>query len=78
MESRLPAEVFASGNFLREEIEARGWTQVEFARVSGIAESTIAQILQGTTTLTPKLAQALGTALGTSPDFWETLENARR
>ena len=33
MTTRIPAEVFPPGDFLREELEARGWTQADLARL---------------------------------------------
>ena len=33
MSERIPAEVFPPGEFLADELEARGWTQVEFAEI---------------------------------------------
>ena len=33
---RTPAEVFPPGEFIREEIEARGWSQRNLQRFSGV------------------------------------------
>lgn len=33
MPIRVPAEVFAPGEFIREELEARGWTQGDLAQI---------------------------------------------
>ena len=33
MKERKPAEVFPPGEFLREELEARGWTQGDLASI---------------------------------------------
>jgi HTH-type transcriptional regulator/antitoxin HigA len=30
-----PAEVFTPGGFIRDELEARGWTQAKFAEIIG-------------------------------------------
>ena len=35
MAIRTPAEVFPPGEFLADELEARGWTQTEFAEIIG-------------------------------------------
>ena len=37
MSDRIPAEVFPPGEFLNDELEARGWTQTEFAEIIGAA-----------------------------------------
>ena len=35
MMTRNPAEVFPPGEFVREELEARGWTQTDLAAILG-------------------------------------------
>lgn len=73
-----PAEVFPPGEYLREELEARGWTQAEFARVLGRPLQTINQILNGRKRITVETAKEIGLALGTGPEVWLNLENIYR
>jgi len=74
----VPAEVFAPGDFIREEIEARGWTQKELAGILGRPLQTVNQIINGKKEVTPATAIALGEAFGTSAELWLNLESAYR
>jgi HTH-type transcriptional regulator/antitoxin HigA len=74
----IPAEVFPPGDFLREELAERGWTQEVFAEIIGKSERLVNEIIAGKREITPPTAQALGAALGTSAQFWMNLETAYR
>ncbi len=75
MTNRMPAETVAPGEFLREEIEARGWTQETFAEVLGKSVRLVNEILMGRRSITPETATVLGQALGTSAELWLNLES---
>ncbi len=68
------AEVFAPGEFLKEEMEARGWSQVELAEVLGRPAKLVNEIIAGKKAITPETAVQLGDALGTGPAIWMNLE----
>ena len=68
------AEVFPPGEFLREELDARGWSQTEFAEILGRPVRLINELLAGKKAITPDTAHQIGRALGTSPDLWMNLE----
>ncbi len=72
------AEVFSPGEYLREELDERGWTQEEFAEILGKSLKQVNEVLQGRSTITISFAQALGAALGTSAELWLNLETAYR
>lgn len=74
MTDRIPAEVFPPGGILREELEARGWTQSEFAEIIGRPTRVVNEIVAGKRGITPETAQEIAAALGTSPHFWLNLE----
>lgn len=76
MSTRKPAEVFPPGDFLREELEARGWTQKDFAAILGRAEAGVNEIISGKRRITAESAMAIAAALGTSPQVWMNLEAA--
>jgi len=76
--STSPAGVFPPGEFIREELEARGWTQREFADILGRPVQTVNQIIKGTKEITPETARGLAAAFGTSAELWLNLENAFR
>lgn len=72
----VPAEAFAPGELLREELEARGWSQAEFAEIIGRPVRTINEIIAGKRGISPQTAKAFAAAFGTSPQFWMNLDAA--
>ena len=76
MTYRRPAEVFPPGDFIREEMEARGWNQGDLARIMGRPLPAINLIISGKKSLTPETASGLAGAFGTSPEFWLNLQSA--
>ena len=76
MTERVPAEVFPPGELIRDEIEARGWTQAEFAEVLGRPGRLVSELIAGKRGITPETAKALGEAFGTGAQFWMNLEAA--
>jgi len=76
MTGMIPAEVFPPGEFLGDELEARGWTQVEFAALIGKPVRLVNEVIQGKRTVTPETAVLLAAAIGTSAQFWMNLQTA--
>jgi HTH-type transcriptional regulator/antitoxin HigA len=76
MNERIPAEVFPPGEFLRDELDARGWNQTEFAEIIGREPRVVNEIVLGKRAITPETATELAAALGTSAQFWMNLESA--
>ena len=76
MEDRRPAEVFPPGEFLKEELEARGWTQTDLAEILGRSVRLVNEIIAGKRGITPETAEALGDAFETSAQVWLNLESA--
>jgi HTH-type transcriptional regulator/antitoxin HigA len=70
------AEAFPPGEFIREELEARGWTQKRLAEVLGRPFQTVNAVVNGRKSVTPRLARELEAALGASAEYWLNLENA--
>lgn len=75
MSTRIPAEVFPPGEFLKEELEARNWSQVEFSEIIGKDTRLVYEIIGGKRAITPETALIFSEALGTSPEFWLNLES---
>ncbi len=73
-----PAEVFPVGEFLREELEERGWSNSEFAQILGRPAQTISEIMNGKKEITAETAVTIADALGTSPEYWLNLQTAFR
>jgi len=72
------AEVFPPGEYLRDELEARGWTQAQFARIIGRPLQLVNEIINGRKRITEETALEIGAALGTSAKVWLNLENSFR
>lgn len=75
MSIRIPAEVFPPGEYLKDELDARNWTQVEFAEIIGKDTRLVHEIVKGKRAITPETAMILADALGTSPELWMNLES---
>ncbi|HEV8605264.1 MAG TPA: HigA family addiction module antitoxin [Tepidisphaeraceae bacterium] len=69
-----PFRLVPPGEILREEIEARGWTQKELAQRIDRPFQAVNEIIRGRKQITAATALALARALGTSPEFWMNLE----
>lgn len=74
----VPAEAFPPGEFLRDELEERGWTQEEFARIIGRPAPLVSEIIRNKRGIAPEIARLIGEALGTSAQFWMNLDTAYR
>jgi HTH-type transcriptional regulator/antitoxin HigA len=74
MNNRISAEVFPPGEFLGDELEARGWTQTEFAEIINRPQKLVNDIVLGKRSVTPETAADFSAALGTSAQFWMNLE----
>ena len=50
------------GEFIKEELEARGWSQRDLAFILGAPEQNVTLILTGKRGISPDMAKALGIA----------------
>ena len=71
-------EAFPPGDHIREEIEYRGWSQGDLARIMGRPLQVINQIINGRKAITARTARELEAALGTSAETWMNLETSYR
>ena len=76
MTERIPAEVFPPGEFLRDELDERNWTQTEFAEIIGRPTRLVNEVIAGKRGVTPDTAREFAAALGTSAQFWLNLETS--
>jgi HTH-type transcriptional regulator/antitoxin HigA len=76
MNMRRPAEIFPPGDFIREELEARDWTQGDLAAILARPLQLVNEIVLGKRAITPETAQGLASAFNTSPELWLNLESA--
>ena len=78
MDTNTVAEVFPPGEFIKEELEARGWTQDDLADILGRHRATISAIVNGKREISADIARDLGAAFGTSAQYWMNLETSYR
>lgn len=76
MKNYTPAEVFPPGEFLKEELEARGWSQADLADILGRPPRLVSEIISGKRAISPETAQGLGDAFDVDPQYWLNLESA--
>jgi HTH-type transcriptional regulator/antitoxin HigA len=76
---RKPAEVFPPGEFIREELEARGWTQEDLAKIMGRPLQMVNELIGGKKQIMPETAMALAKAFGDDDAlYWMNLDNVYR
>jgi len=73
-----PAILVPPGEILKDELEARGLTQKDFADIVGCPEQTISEIVNAKKQITPEMAVKIGAAFGTSAEMWMNLESSYR
>jgi HTH-type transcriptional regulator / antitoxin HigA len=79
MPTRVPAEVFPPGEFIREELDARGWTQGDLAQIMDRPLRLINELVAGKKQVTPETARGLSRAFGDGdPLYWMNLDAAYR
>lgn len=76
--SKRPYRSIPPGEVLKDELDARRWTQGDFAKITDRPLQAINEILAGKKAITPETALLFSKALGTSPEFWLNLESAFR
>jgi HTH-type transcriptional regulator/antitoxin HigA len=76
MADRIAAEVFPPGDFILEELESRGWTQIDLSEILGRPPQLVNEIVLGKRSITPETAKGLADAFGTSAQFWMNLQAA--
>lgn len=76
MDLRNIAEAYPPGDFLKEELESRGWTQRDLAIIMGRDSKLVSDLVTGKRSFSADIASQLAAALGTSPQIWMNLETA--
>ena len=67
---RIPAEAFPVTDFLKEELDERGWSQADLAKIIGRSPKDVHTLVSGKVPLKPEMATLLGDAFGTGPEYW--------
>jgi HTH-type transcriptional regulator/antitoxin HigA len=79
MSARVPAETFPPGEFIRDELDARGWTQADLAQIMGRPLRLVNELIAGKKQITPDTARGLAMAFGDDdPLYWMNLDSAYR
>ncbi|HTZ48907.1 MAG TPA: HigA family addiction module antitoxin [Verrucomicrobiae bacterium] len=64
------------GQYIKEEVEERGWSQRDLAFILGVSEQAINPILNGKRGISPEMAKALGEAFDVPAEFFANLQQA--
>lgn len=64
------------GEFVREELDARGWSQRDLAYILGAPEQAVNLIVSGKRGISPDMAKALGKAFDVSAEYFANLQQA--
>lgn len=70
------AEAFPPGEILKDELEARGWTQDVLAEITNISAPVISNVINGKRAISVDIASSLAAAFGTTAQFWMNLETS--
>lgn len=76
MEKREPAQVFPPSEFIRDEMNERGWSKAQLCEAIGLPSGDVEAILNDRKRVTISVAERLGRAFGTSAVFWCNLQKA--
>jgi len=66
------------GEFIKEEMETRNWTNEDLAQVLGLNPKTVSELLNNKQRITIDTAKILSQAFGQSPQYWLNLDNNYR
>jgi HTH-type transcriptional regulator/antitoxin HigA len=72
----VPAEGFPPGEYIRDFLEDRGWTQHDLAEVLGRPLQMVNEIILDKRRITPETAKGLAEAFGTTAQLWLNLDSA--
>jgi HTH-type transcriptional regulator/antitoxin HigA len=71
----LPIDQTPAGELLGEELEARGWSQADFAAVLDRPTQFVSEIVTGKKEITRESAAQIGAALSQSAEYWLKLQD---
>lgn len=69
------ANAFPPGEHLANELEARHWSQADFAQILGRPAQFVSEIIAGKKEITRESATQIAAAFGSTPDVWLNLQN---
>ncbi|PSK62938.1 hypothetical protein B0E53_05135 [Micromonospora sp. MH33] len=71
----LPTHQIPVGELLGDELDARGWSQADFAAVLDRPTQFVSEIITGKKEITRESAAQIGAALGQSAEYWLKLQD---
>jgi len=74
-DDRPPVDQMPPGELLGREIEARSWSQADFAAVLDRPTQFVSEIVTGRKEITRESAAQIGAALGHAPEYWLNLQD---
>lgn len=75
-EEFVSAEPFAPGEYLQDDLDALGWTREHFAGLLGWNVQQVESLIEGTTAVTPEIAESLERIFGSSATVWLNLQSS--
>lgn len=76
MSDRVLAEVFPPGEYILDELEARGWRPADLAWIMGVHANVVSALLSGRRGISAEMSKKLGAAFDVSPEFFLNLQAA--
>jgi len=76
MDTKRIPEAFHPGEYLRDELEAREWTQADLSAILSYPPTIVSDIITGRRSISAENAAALADAFGTSAQLWLNLQAA--
>ena len=71
---RVPEQVFHPSEYIRDEMRYRDWSHEQFALKAGMNLTAAIALIRGDCGVTPRAAEALARAFGTSATLWYRLQ----
>ncbi|MBP7552069.1 MAG: helix-turn-helix domain-containing protein [Spirochaetes bacterium] len=71
-------KIYGPGDHIKDELEARNWTQKDLASIIGFSEKHINQIINNKKIITFEIAKLLSQAFGGSTQYWTNLDTNYR
>jgi HTH-type transcriptional regulator/antitoxin HigA len=70
----IPGDIFHPGEYIKDELEARGLHQQDLADKMKVSKSEISLVIHGHRDINPKMAVSLELALDINAEFWMNLQ----
>lgn len=70
----VPGDIFHPGEYIKDELEARGLNQQFLVEKTKMSKSEISLLIHGHRNITPEMAVLLEKALGIDAEFWMNLQ----